>query len=299
MMRRCSVFRFRVLGGKMFVDFKLLSRDHRKSLVVEGAMVDPMSPITVVPLSWLSRLRSPSTRLPTGYFVEKRTGGSTREELLSSSCSVLEESCAAAGCSESRPEQDWEGIVAGPVVMYIDGESKPVVVNPLFVAEDKWGFYDVSYGTRNVEMDLRIGLDAIEQCSLFSELRPGGLLYSGLPIHANDPVKATERPHETLGRFGMKCGLSESPLNPRPWTRMKYMTIDELQRGPKLTEFVGYNPRSGTPWRFSQHNRYFRQGIWKEIVRRNEMNPGLHAHSSWQKSPQQAVPEVPFMAPYP
>ncbi|EPY32032.1 hypothetical protein STCU_03011 [Strigomonas culicis] len=97
----------------------------------------------------------------------------------------------------------------------------------------------------------------------------------------------------------MKVGLSESPLVARPWTRMKYMFIDELQRGPKLTEFVGHNPRNGTPWRFSQHTRYFRQGIWRETIRRNEMNEGLHSHSSWQKSPQQSVPDISFLAPYP
>ena len=80
---------------------------------------------------------------------------------------------------------------------------------------------------------------------------------------------------------------------------MKHMWIDELQRGPELTEFVGWNPRSGTPWRFSQHNVYYRIGIWREMTRRNDMNEGMHVFSSWQKSPQQSVPGVRFLAPSP
>eukprot|EP00796_Vickermania_ingenoplastis_P005294 gene5294-3797_t len=268
---------FRVSSGKVLVDYKLVSRDHKKSISVKDAVVDPALMTTVVPYSWLERLRSPSLRLPTGYFLEKKiTCGSSYE----------------ASKVPPKNVKTISAVQAGPVVVYISGQSVPVVLNPWFVPESEFNFSQSSSPDNlSDEVDLRIGLDGIEQCSLLAELRPGGLLYSQLPIHGDDVTKSTEPAYDTFRRYGMKCGLSDSPLNRRPWTRMKYMFVDELQRGPKLTEFVGYNPRSGTPWRFSQHNRYFRQGIWKEIVRRNEMNPGLHSHSSWQKSHQQSVPE--------
>lgn len=324
------VLRFRIIRGNLLVDYKLLSRDHKKSIVVEGAVADPKLPVTVAPLSWLEKLRSPSLRLPTGYYIEKKVACAPRYDSL---CRLSFPSVHGWACAGNlfpfrlgvRPEESQqalesevgdsdkmkvEGIIAGPLVMYITGQSVPIIVNPLFVSERTWNFrlqrFSASCGScsrrseeADEEVDLRLGLDAIEQCTLFAELRPGGLLYGKLARHGEDTVKCTESAHSVFRRYGMTCGLSESPLNRRPWTRMKYMFIDELQRGPKLTEFVGYNPRCGTPWRFSQHNKYFRQGIWREIVRRNEMNPGLHTHSSWQKSHQQSVPEVPFLAPFP
>lgn len=329
-MLRISCYRcFRIVSGNLLVDFKLLSRDHRKSLVVEDAVVDPSIAVTVAPLSWLERLRSPSSRLPTGYYVEKKVPSPTNSECGFCHSSWSDFNCSAPRTTSPRDafslkkkiilkENDklsndklLKGIIAGPLVMYISGQNVPVVVNPLFVSHESWNFHlktsslstlplRVGRGGKDVqEIDFRLGLDVIEQCSLFAELRPGGLLYGKLPKHGKDVEKSTESAHSIFRRYGMSCSLSESPLNRRPWTRMKYMFIDELQRGPKLTEFVGYNPRCATPWRFSQHNKHFRQGIWKEIVRRNEMNPGLHTHSSWQKSHQQSVPEVPFMAPFP
>ncbi|RNF09625.1 putative trans-sialidase [Trypanosoma conorhini] len=273
MLRAARLWRFRMKGGDMFVEYKAMSRDHRRSLRVEDAVVDPSVARTVVPLSWLEQLRSPSLRLPTGYHVEE---------------AVYVPPAYAALTEKAAPN----AILAGPVVLYITGQNLPVVVNPYFVPDETWGV------RRNGdEWDLRLGMDAIEQCTLFSELRPGGLLCGKLPssqgLARHEPVRAT------LQRYGMKCGLAESPLVPRPWTRMRYMFIDELQRGPKMTEFVGHNPRNGTPWRFSQHTKYFRLGIWRDTIRRNDMNEGLHGHSSWQKSPQQSVPEVRLMAPYP
>lgn len=329
MLRKSCSRCFRIVSGNLLVDYKLLSRDHRKSLVVEGAVVDPSLAVTVAPLSWLERLRSPSFRLPSGYYVEKRVPMTTNGESLFRLSSCSEVNCSLPGSTSSRDvfsekktitieENDkvsndklHNGIIAGPLVMYISGENVPIVINPLFVSHESWNFllksssfsmspFRGGRGEEDMhEMDLRLGLDVIEQCSLFAELRPGGLLYGKLPKHGMNAEKSTESAHCIFRRYGMSCTLSESPLNRRPWTRMKYMFIDELQRGPKLTEFVGYNPRCATPWRFSQHNKHFRQGIWKEIIRRNEMNPGLHTHSSWQKSHQQSVPEVPFMAPFP
>ncbi|EKG07491.1 trans-sialidase, putative [Trypanosoma cruzi] len=283
MLRSTRLWRFRMKGGDMFVEYKIMSRDHRRSIRVEDAIVDPSVARTVVPLSWLEQLRSPSLRLHTGYHMEEAV--------------YVPPAYAAVDEKEGRRLSEKStmtpnAILAGPVVLSITGQSVPVVLNPYFVPDDTWGI------RRNRdEWDLRLGMDAIEQCTLFSELRPGGLLYNKLPSSQNvtrhEPVLAT------LQRYGMKCGLAESPLVPRPWTRMRYMFIDELQRGPKLTEFVGHNPRNGTQWRFSQHSKYFRVGVWRETIRRNDMNEGLHGHSSWQKSPQQAVPEVRLMAPYP
>lgn len=293
MLCRTFLRQFRMSGGDMFVEYKVLSRDHRRSIRVEDAIVDPTLKRTVLPLGWLELLRSPSLRLPTGYFVEETVHVS------------LPNATSNGGKKEARPQKggfasgspsvgrnEANAIIAGPVVLYITGQSVPVVLNPYFVPEGTWDMR-----TRDGELDLRLGMDAIEQCTLFSELRPGGLLYGKLPENPN--VRRNESLRATLGRYGMKCDLAESPLVPRPWTRMRYMFIDELQRGPKLTEFVGHNPRNGTPWRFSQNTKYFRIGIWRDTIRRNDMNEGLHAHSSWQKSPQQSVPEVRFLAPYP
>ncbi|ORC92259.1 putative trans-sialidase [Trypanosoma theileri] len=266
-----------------------MSRDHKRSIRVEDAVVDPRLTRTVVPLSWLEQLRSPSVRLQTGYHTEEAVYVPPGYSTVSSGSSGNNNS---GNRMSERTAETPNAILAGPVVLYITGQNIPVVLNPYFVPEDIWGLKG-----KDDEFDLRLGMDAIEQCTLFNEIRPGGLLYSKLPENQN--VKPHESLHTTLERYGMKCGLAESPLVPRPWTRMKYMFIDELQRGPKMTEFVGHNPRNGTQWRFSQHNKYFRTGIWRETIRRNEMNEGLHTHSSWQKSPQQSVPEVRFMAPYP
>lgn len=301
MLRGCRIFRFRMRSGNMLVDYKITSRNHRRSIRVEDALVDPLLPTTVVPLEWLEQLRSPSTRLLTGYHTEEATYAAPRyaDRVTPATAAAKKSnhpsarkdvtaSATAAGASAGQVN----AIRAGPVVLYITGQNIPVVLNPLFVPAEEWGLTQP-----NGEMDLRLGMDAIEQCQLYAELRPGGLLYAKLPH--KDLAAAMEPVQDTLKRYGMQCGLAESPLVPRPWTRMRYMFIDELQRGPKMTEFVGYNPRNGTPWRFSQHTKYFRTGIWRETIRRNEMNDGLHAHSSWQKSPQQAVPEVSFLAPFP
>jgi hypothetical protein len=164
--------------------------------------------------------------------------------------------------------------------MHILGMPMPVVVNMAFVDESEWGM------TNSDSVDLRVGRDAVEQCPLFHELRPGGLL--------------SKQSLKTLKDQGlMQCGLSESPLARRPWTRMKTMFIDELQRGPPQREFVGTNPRNGREWRFSQHCKFFRIGLFREATRRNEFVEGLQGHSSFQKSPQQAVPEVRFLSPGP
>ncbi|KPI83816.1 hypothetical protein ABL78_7138 [Leptomonas seymouri] len=291
MLRASRIFCFRMRSGNMHVDYRITSRNHRRSIRVEDALVDPLLLTTVVPLEWLEQLRSPSTRLLTGYHTEEAAYATPRYgDRISSTSKKLTSSPApkSAGATPGHVN----AIRAGPVVLYITGENIPVVLNPLFVSAEEWGLTQP-----NGEMDLRIGMDAIEQCQLYAELRPGGLLYSKLPHH--NLAEAMEPVQDTLQRYGMRCGLAESPLVPRPWTRMRYMFIDELQRGPKMTEFVGFNPRNGTPWRFSQHTKYFRTGIWRETIRRNEMNDGLQTHSSWQKSPQQAVPEVSFMAPFP
>lgn len=327
-MYRSHVRLFHMSLGEMLVDYKIQSRDHKRAIRVADAVVDPLLRTTVVPISWLEALRSPSVRLPTGYFVEEavycapnyadRRSGTIRRNNKAG----LHGHHGGAHASVPEPLHVWGGVTArhatsqltpnairaGPVVMYITGQSVPVVLNPIFVPEQSWGLYksltcsggkhdSSAGGAETLEMDLRLGMDAIEQCSLFAELRPGGLLYSKLPHESM--VRAYEPVQDILRRYGMKCGLAESPLVPRPWLRMRHMFIDELQRGPKMTEFVGYNPRSGVPWRFSQHTRHFRQGIWREITRRNDMNDGVHGHSSWQKSPQQSVPEISFLAPFP
>lgn len=276
----------------MFVDYKILSRNHRRSLHVQDALVDPLLQTTVVPLTWLEQLRSPSTRLPTGYHVEEATYVAPRYQARLTAPTPAATAPATPSFGVGSGKGSANAIRAGPLVLYVAGQGLPIILNPLFVPAEEWGLLQ-----GDGELDLRLGMDAIEQCSLYAELRPGGLLYSKLP-HKN-LSEAMEPVQDTLKRYGMKCGLAESPLVPRPWTRMRYMFIDELQRGPRLTEFVGFNPRSGTPWRFSQHTKFFRQGIWQETIRRNEMNEGLHSHSSWQKSPQQSVPDVSFMAPYP
>ena len=257
--------------GKMHVDYKMLSRDLKKSVTVEGAVVDPTLPHSIAPRHWLEALRSPSPRLPTGYYLEEPVYVPPPGTEVSSTSSVS---------AANTPPQTPNAVRAGPVILYIVGQIHPLPVNVYFVDEAEWGM------TSAEDLDLRVGRDAVEQSTLFCELRPGGLL-------SKTPVSA-------LKKNGlMVCGLSESPLVPRPWTRMKHMFIDELQRGPPLTEYIGQNSRVGRPWRFSQHCKHFRVGIWKETTRRNDIVEGVHAHSSWQRSPQQSVPEVRFMAPGP
>lgn len=262
---------FRMKMGSMYVDYKLTSRDHQRAVRVEDALVDPTQEHTVAPFHWLEALRSPSARLPTGFFTE--------EPVYLAPPVAKHDNAKSSNNHAKAQKPEPNAVRAGPVVMYITGQQNPVVLNMHFVREDEWQMRSGD------DVDLRLGLDAIEQCSLVGELRPGGLL--------------SKQSIGELKKYGMKCGLAESPLVPRPWTKMKYMFIDELQRGPKLTEFVGHNPRTGTPWRFSQHTKHFRQGIWRETTRKNEMHEGLHIHSSWQKSPQQSVPGVHFLAPSP
>lgn len=271
MMKRSFLLSFKMKLGTMYVDYKLVSRDHTRSVRVDDARVDPTLSVSIAPMHWLEALRSPTAALPTGYFVE--------EAVYLSPPGAAAKNSAASPQQANKEAEKPNAIKAGPLVMYITGQPLPVIVNLHFVRESEWGMKSAE------DADIRLGMDAIEQCSLFAELRPGGLL--------------AKKPISELKKYGMKCGLAQSPLVARPWTKMKYMFIDELQRGPKLKEFVGYNPRSGVSWRFSQHTRYFRQGIWREMTRRNEMHEGLHAHSSWQKSPQQSVPGVSFLAPFP
>lgn len=244
----------------MYVDYKLLSRDLKKSVSVEEALVDVTQQHCVAPMHWLEGLRSPSQRLPKGFYREQK---------------VYVPPPGTKPGTRGEPN----AVQAGPLIMNIVGQMTPVIVNVNFVDEVSWGMKDPE------DCDLRVGLEAIEQCTLFNELRPGGLL--------------TETPISELKNYGMVCGLSESPLVRRPWTKMKYMFIDELQRGPPLQEYIGHNPRVGVPWRFSQHCKHFRIGVWRELTRKTEMHEGLHLHSSWQKSPQQSVPEVRFLAPGP
>ena len=271
--------------GHMYVDYKMLSRDLKRSVRVEECLVDPTLSFSVAPRSWLEVLRSPTPRLPTGYFTEQEVYVPPKPQVrpgLRSGAkigSVKSVPVDAQTRNSTSTKMKPNAVKAGPLVVHITGQPIPVVLDIHFVDEKSWG--EMVGG----DLDLRLGLDAVEQCTLFSELRPGGLL--------------SPKPISALKEFGMKCGLAQSPLVPRPWTRMKHMWIDELQRGPELTEFVGWNPRSGTPWRFSQHNVYYRIGIWREMTRRNDMNEGMHVFSSWQKSPQQSVPGVRFLAPSP
>ena len=255
----------------MRVDYKLLSRDHKKSVSVEDAIVDPRLEHTIAPLHWLEALRSPSSGLPRGYFEE------TDVTIVPPPGIDLTGPLAENGDGEAKAVS---AIRAGPLVMYIVGQTTPVVLHIDFVREDQWPGMNSSD-----DCDIRVGMDAICQCQLYTELFPGGLLSS----------KSTSE----LRKQGMICDVAESPLVSRPHLRMKNMFVDELTRGAPLQEFVGYNPRVGQQWRFSQHCKLFRQGIWRELTRKNDLHGGNHNHSSWQKSPQQSVPEVRFMAPSP
>ena len=321
MLKGSAFLRFRMSMGEMFVDFRLVSRDHKRVVTVEGAKVDPKAAITVAPLSWIEGLRSPSSRLPTGYFVEtpiryepglngavgsvklldnvapaSSTPGVTKKEVSAFSekrwrhhifqvpLSVNSKKKIAPKVPQSATGPN--GVQAGPLVMYITGQTTPVVLNVHFVPDELLEMPRVAGIDADKEINIVLGRDAISQCGLFNEMRPGGLL---------SPVGIAE-----LRKYGMKTNkVADSPLVARPWTKMKYMFIDEIQRGPKLTEFVGQNPRTGSPWRFSQHCKHFRVGIWRETIRKGEMHEGLHAHSSYQKSHQQSVPEISFMAPSP
>jgi hypothetical protein len=270
MLRRTAALGFRMKMGSMFVNYQLFSRDHKKSARVEEARVDTAMTHCTAPMHWLDALRSPSERLPTGYYSEKPV-------FLQPPAQA---GAPAASASAAGKERGTNAVCAGPLVMYIVGQAAPVVVNMHFVDEAAWGMKGPE------DCDIRVGMEAVEQCTLFSELRPGGLLTD---------VKLSRLRDQGL----MQVGLAESPLARRPTTRMKYMFIDEIQRGPELKEFVGYNPRLGSEWRFSQHCKHFRVGHWRETTRRNELIEGVHAHSSMQRSHQQAVPGVRFMAPSP
>jgi hypothetical protein len=269
MMRRTSPWAFRMSMGKMLVNYKLQTRDLKLSLQVEDAEVDVTRKHCVAPRSWLEALRSPSKTLPTGYYTEKPVYVAPPKH---------------KGGELSNPEAAAKkapnAVRAGPLLMYIEGQPSPAAVYVDFVDEEEWGMDPVG------ELDLRVGMEAVEQCTLVTELRPGGLLSS-------EPLSVLK------DRGLMQVGLAESPFARRPWTRMKTYFIDELQRGPRQMEFVGYNPRQGRQWRFSQHCKHFRIGIWREMTRTGDLHEGLQAHSSYQRSPQQAVPEVRNMAPSP
>ena len=270
MLRRSQSQFYRMHLGEMLVDYKIMSRDLCKSAFVEGAVVDPTRRFSTAPMHWLDALRSPSFRLPNGYYRERPVyvpppGEST-----------------ATTTSSSTNNKEPNAIRAGPLLMQIVGEASPVAIHVDFVNPTEFGMKG------NDDCDMRVGMEAIEQCTLFQELRPGGLL-------SKQPVDVLKQ-HKHLG---IQTKLAESPLTSRPWTRMKTYFIDELQRGPKMQEYVGYNHRVGHEWRFSQHCKYFRIGIWRETTRRNELIEGHHSSSSFQRSYQQAVPEVRFMAPGP
>lgn len=269
MMRRSSAWAYRMKMGRMHLDFKLCSRDHKRSLAVEDAVVDVSRDYCVAPMSWLEALRSPSSGLPTGYYTE------TPVAIPTGSSTSAQSPPATSSSAQSN------AVKAGPVVMYIVGQPAPVVLDMVFVNESDWGKMEDPEN-----MDIRIGRDAIEQCTLFSELRPGGLL--------------SEEPLSVLKDRGlMQVGLAESPYARRPWTRMKTYFIDELQRGPQLNEYIGHNAHEGRNWRFSQYCKHFRVGIWRETTRTRDLVEGLHGHSSYQRSPQQSVPGVRHMAPSP
>ena len=286
--------------GKMYCDYKLQTRDTQKSIQVEEALVDPSRSHCIAPLSWLQRLRSPTARLPTGYYTEHTVHVPPpvrQDALISSSTSMTGRvygTPTAATTPSGRSGSTITGtemhnaVRAGPLVMYILGMPTPVVVNVDFVEESEWGFLcsDDGGSVEGANLDLRIGMEAIEQCPLLHELRPGGLL--------------AQQSLQSLKAEGLiQCDLAESPMARRPWTRMKTMFIDELQRGPPQREYVGFNPRNSRQWRFSQHAKEFRMGIFRETTRTKDLIEGLHSHSSYQRSPQQAVPEVRHMAPGP
>ena len=269
-MRRNCIYRFYMRHGKMHVDCKVLSRDHKLSLSIEGAVLDPSVPHTIFPHYCLENLRSPSRFLPSGFFVEEKT-------------------------KIPHPQQKKsliDAILAGPIAFYIVGQLNPCFENALFVNSKDWaklgkGFNDGhETDALDTNVDIRIGRDCIEHSSFVTELRPGGLL--------------SKKPITELRKYGMVANSpAESPWVPRPWTRMRHYDIEELQRGPALKEYIGPNPRNGLQWRFSQHCKYFREGIWRETTRKRDMHMGFHHHSSWQKSYQQSVPEVRAWAPGP
>lgn len=292
MLRRSCPLSFRMQMGEMHVDYKMTSRDLCKSARVEGALVDPNRRFCTAPLHWLDALRSPSPRLPNGYYREIPVY--VPPPTASAAVSSLSSSSSSSSAANRKPQQQQQppksqetpnAIRAGPLLLFIDGEASPVAVHVDFVDPTSW---PSGMMTSNDSCDMRIGREAIEQCTLFQELRPGGLL-------SRQPVSVLKK-HPTLG---IQTKLAASPLASRPWTRMKTYFIDELQRGPRQQEYVGFNHRMGSEWRFSQHCKYFRIGIWRETTRRNELVEGFQSHSSFQRSYQQAVPEVRFLAPGP
>lgn len=267
MLRTTRCWAFRMSMGRMHLDFKLSSRDHSRAIRVEDAVVDVKRPHCVAPLHWMDALRARTTNMPEGFYSEQRVfvPPPGKEDMS----------------AEEQAKQVPNAIRAGPLLLYVVGQPSPAAVTVDFVEPEPWGF-DLD----SEELDLRVGRDVIEQTTLFSELRPGGLL-------SDEPLSVLKQ------RGLMQVGLAESPWARRPWTRMKYMQIDELQRGAPQTERLGHNPREGREWRFSQYCKHFRVGIWREATRTKDLVDGLHNHSSWQRSPQQAVPEVRNMAPFP
>jgi len=269
MLRRGQTLRFRMEMGRMKLDFRLTSRDHARAVTVEDAVVDTTRPHCIAPGSWLELMRQPLKTLPTGYYTEKPVYVPPPGK----------EGMTAAEQAKQAPN----AVRAGPLLCYVVGQPSPAAINVDFVREEDWGFDGAA---EDVEMDLRVGRDVIEQTTLFSELRPGGLLSS-------EPLSVLK------DRGLMQTGLAESPFARRPWTRMKTYFIDELQRGAPAREFIGHNPRNGREWRFSQYCKHFRMGIWRESVRTKDLVEGRHTYSSYARTPQQAVPEVRHMAPGP
>jgi hypothetical protein len=267
MLRRNSPLQFRMQMGKMRLDFRLTTRDHARAINVDDAVVDTARPHSVAPKGWLELMRQPLATLPNGYYTEQP---------------VYVPPPGQEGMPEAeRAKKAPNAVRAGPLLMYVVGQPSPAAINIDFVDEAEWGF-----DTAADEIDLRVGRDVVEQTTLFSELRPGGLL--------------SEEPLSVLKQRGlMQVGLAESPYARRPWTRMKTYFIDELQRGTPAKEFIGFNPRNGREWRFSQYCKHFRTGIWREQVRTKDLVEGRHAYSSYQRTHQQAVPEVRHMAPGP
>jgi hypothetical protein len=269
MLRRTVARDFRMSMGRMLVDYKVSSRDMSRSVRVEDALVDVTRSHCVAPMSWLDGLRAPTKLLPNGYYSE------TPVYVLPPG---QEGKVTEADAAKRAPN----AVRAGPLMLFITGQPSPVVVYMDFVDESEWPF-----GTDSDNMDVRIGRDAVEQCTLFTELRPGGLL--------------SDEPLSVLRERGLMqtMTVSESPFARRPWTRMKTYFIDELQRGPTQKEFVGHNPRQGRDWRFSQYCKHFRIGIWREMTRTKDLVEGIQGHSSYQRTPQQATIEVRHMAPGP
>ena len=169
----------------MHVDLKVLSRNHQKSLTIEGAILDPNLPHSIFPIWILEELRTPTRFLPTGYFTEKETKAHwkplPRYKNMLHNCESWKDNSS----------NEVDAILAGPVALYIVGQNTPCFENALFVDESQWRACALRFGKdilsqsadsmRNqnddsIECDIRLGRDCIEHSTFLSELRPGGLL---------------------------------------------------------------------------------------------------------------------------